>query len=965
MKIFNALFASLFAAVSLMAIYVVLIATATFIENDYGTTAAKALIYDTWFFNALHLWLLIVLLGCILRFRLVQRRQFASLLLHLSFVVIIVGAGITRFFGTEGIMHIREGESAQSFTSSENYLSLIVLDGEKKYRLSIPTSVSFASKRALDEKIIFGEKNLRITSTSITKLNDDKNDRTAKMEVAISFEGRDFPLTLIGGNDRPEDAVVDLDGGVRLIVSWGARSVELPFSIRLDEFVLERYAGSMSPSSYESKITLIEDDRESPYEIYMNHTLDHRGYRFFQSSYDQDEKGTILSVNNDPGKIPTYIGYAMLILGALWIIFAKNSRFRKLGRFLQSRNIYALLLVAFLGANLPLVAQEAANPANQNAANLESKKAAESGESHGGESAKAPKSRESGESTESSESSGAKMPIAKEEAVLTMLETLKAHSKAAAEAFGELQVQDYGGRIKPLDSLASELVHKMTKKDKFLGLTHTQVLLGMVLYANEWRSVKMLKISTPRLREIIGVAKNEKYISFNDLFAEDGEYKLTNYIEEANRTKPSQRGEFEKDLLNVDERVNIAYGIFSAQFLKILPIPGNGDMWLSPIDMMTFGSAEVAKNVQTMLQNYFNGFDKALLDGDWSAANAALEEIKAYQNRHSDLVLSDGKLKAEIFLNNTNLFSQLILPYIFAGLLMFIFVFAYIFKQNGALLKALKCLYFVVVALVILHLLALLLRWYIAGHAPWSNAYESMLYIAFTAAFAGVAFFGKSYLAVSAASFMAGISLFVANLGFMDPQISNLVPVLKSYWLNIHVSVITASYGFLGLCFLLGVVTLGLFLLRGDSPKSAKIDSTIDSISAINEMAMILGLMLLCVGNFLGGVWANESWGRYWGWDPKETWALASIGVYAIILHLRFIFKKNLQYIFASASVLGFFSVLMTYFGVNYYLSGLHSYAAGDPLPIPTFLYVMVFAVLGLVIAAFFKRKMDAVNLKN
>lgn len=193
----------------------------------------------------------------------------------------------------------------------------------------------------------------------------------------------------------------------------------------------------------------------------------------------------------------------------------------------------------------------------------------------------------------------------------------------------------------------------------------------------------------------------------------------------------------------------------------------------------------------------------------------------------------------------------------------------------------------------------------------------------------------RSNLALCASSFLAGIALFVAHLGFMDPQISNLVPVLKSYWLNIHVSIITASYGFLGLCFILGLLTLLLFLLR--SEKRPHIDTSILALSALNEMGMIMGLLLLAVGNFLGGVWANESWGRYWGWDPKETWALISIAVYAIILHLRFLRFEFMPYVFASASVVGFYSILMTYFGVNYYLSACTAMPLGDPYLSPHF----------------------------
>lgn len=274
------------------------------------------------------------------------------------------------------------------------------------------------------------------------------------------------------------------------------------------------------------------------------------------------------------------------------------------------------------------------------------------------------------------------------------------------------------------------------------------------------------------------------------------------------------------------------------------------------------------------------------------------------------------------------------------------------------LLYILKVLHYTLIASCLLHILGLGLRWYIGEHAPWSNAYESMLYISFISSICGAFIFKKSYLAISASSFLAGISLFVANLGFMNPQIGNLVPVLKSYWLNIHVSIITASYGFLSLCFILGLISLLLIIV-----KNKKLVSTINAITAINEMSMILGLMLLTIGNFLGGIWANESWGRYWGWDPKETWALVSIGVYAIVIHLRFITKNNYQYIFNVASVLAFFSILMTYFGVNYYLDGLHSYAAGDPLPIPTFLYYMVSSIFVIIAIAFKNKKIDSMNI--
>jgi ABC-type transport system involved in cytochrome c biogenesis permease subunit len=161
---------------------------------------------------------------------------------------------------------------------------------------------------------------------------------------------------------------------------------------------------------------------------------------------------------------------------------------------------------------------------------------------------------------------------------------------------------------------------------------------------------------------------------------------------------------------------------------------------------------------------------------------------------------------------------------------------------------------------------------------------------------------------------------------------------------------ITGSYGFLGLGALLGFITLILFMFNSGK-RAQSISLSIKELNAINEMSLMVGLATLTVGNFLGGVWANESWGRYWGWDPKETWALVTILVYAVVIHLRFIKKIYTPYLFSVISLLAFTSVLMTYFGVNYYLAGMHSYAKGDPVPVPDFVpvtYAIIFIVIAL-----------------
>ena len=249
-------------------------------------------------------------------------------------------------------------------------------------------------------------------------------------------------------------------------------------------------------------------------------------------------------------------------------------------------------------------------------------------------------------------------------------------------------------------------------------------------------------------------------------------------------------------------------------------------------------------------------------------------------------------------------------------------------------------------------------RWIISGHAPWSDTYESLLYISWSAMFAGLFFFRRSLLALSATIIVAGIFMFTAHLSHINPQITELVPVLKSYWLTIHVSILTGSYGFLGLGAVLSCMALILFVFR--SPQRKHLDDIIKQVAAITEVSLIIGLSMITIGNFLGGVWANESWGRYWGWDPKETWAYVAIVTYILVIHLRFMKPFNNPYAFSVAALLAFSTILMTYFGVTFYLSGLHSYATGDPLPIPTWVYVLAGAVVVLILLAYRKR-----NLKN
>ena len=256
----------------------------------------------------------------------------------------------------------------------------------------------------------------------------------------------------------------------------------------------------------------------------------------------------------------------------------------------------------------------------------------------------------------------------------------------------------------------------------------------------------------------------------------------------------------------------------------------------------------------------------------------------------------------------------------------------------------------------VIHTAGLILRWYISGHAPWSDAYESMIYVAWATMFFGLAFGRKSDLTIASTAFVTAMILMVAHWNWMDPAIANLQPVLNSYWLMIHVAVIVASYGPFTLGMILGVVCLLLMIFTNSKNKN-KIDLNIKELTIINEMALTVGLVMLTIGNFLGGMWANESWGRYWGWDPKETWALISIMVYAFVIHMRLVPGLRGRFAFNLSAIIAYGSILMTYFGVNFYLSGLHSYASGDQIMSVKFIGITCLLILVLAFFAYRKYK--------
>jgi cytochrome c-type biogenesis protein CcsB len=323
--------------------------------------------------------------------------------------------------------------------------------------------------------------------------------------------------------------------------------------------------------------------------------------------------------------------------------------------------------------------------------------------------------------------------------------------------------------------------------------------------------------------------------------------------------------------------------------------------------------------------------EKAQKKGEFFQSDKLLAAIKKTQVKYGgEAMLSDKKISAEITYNKYDIFKKLFSWYMYVSSLMFVLLIVQILSDKIKILNiSINILKALLYLCFVLHTSGLIARWYISGHAPWSDAYESMIYVAWATMAFGVMLGHKSDLTFASTAFITAMILMIAHWNWMDPSIGNLQPVLNSYWLMIHVAVIVGSYGPFALAMILGLISLLLMLLTTSTNKE-KMKLNVKELTVINEMAMTVGLVMLTIGNFLGGMWANESWGRYWGWDPKETWALISIMIYAFVIHMRLVPGLRNRLVFNIASVLAFGSILMTYFGVNFYLAGLHSYAKDD-----------------------------------
>ena len=1018
----------------LFIVFAMAMGIATFIENDYGTETAKALVYNAWWFEGIMVLFAINFFGNIIKFKLFRKEKLASLVFHVAFFLIILGAGVTRYISYEGIMPIKEGAVSNKFLTEKNYISITVNDGKeqktpfhKGILLSalggnsfdyytdfkgtdvtveltdyIPNAQEVFEENENGEQFLLfvesgggGRHNHYIKrgtsevihgvlvgfdaqTNNTIDFNTSENGLQIKSVVdgnfyrmADQYQGKikkdsvqDFSLlavhniaglqfvipkgpikgeykTISGDKDQNSLAQLKFDvtvgsqtkevkliggkfaiqpptqfsvGDLNFVMNYGALQKQLPFSIKLNDFQLDKYPGSESAMSFASEVTVIDPSETFDFRIFMNNILNYKGYKFFQSSYNitPQYEETHLSVNHDYwGTLITYIGYFSLYAGLILILFMKNTRFDFLRQSLKRIREEKATLSAIA---LFLISTVAFSQQHNHTITPE-----------------------------------------QIDSVLTANKIDLIHT----DKFSKLVIQDAGGRMKPIHTYASELLRKVSKTDSYEGMNATQVFLSIQQNPRVWFQIPIIYIEkgNTKLRDIAGIPHDQKYAALSNFFDEKGNYKLTE--PQRNAQKSNIKSKFEKDVINVDRRVNLFYSAIIGDILRIFPIPNDSNnKWVSHnnINSANFRGQD-SVFVKQILPIYIQTLSSDKLSNDYTDSDEILGGITNFQKKYgSEVYPADHKIDLEIAYNKYDIFKKLYSYYMYIGTLMFFFVIFQIFNNNKTINFLIKGSIAIIIGLFIMHTGGLIARWIVSGHAPWSNAYESMIYVGWATMLFGLIFGKRSSMTIAATAFLTAFILMVAHWNWMDPEIANLQPVLNSYWLMIHVAIIVASYGPFALGMILGLIALILMILTTDKNKE-RIQLMIREITAINEMALVVGLVLLVIGNFLGGQWANESWGRYWGWDPKETWALISIMIYSFVLHLRLVPGLRGAFTFNFFAVASFASILMTYFGVNFYLSGLHSYASGDKAITPTFVYYAVAIVSVISVLAYVKWK--------
>ena len=643
----------------------------------------------------------------------------------------------------------------------------------------------------------------------------------------------------------------------------GMKEEKLPFSLCLQKFEAKMHDGTNAVADYSSKFTVIDGDDKSEGEVSMNNIYSHRSYRLYQSSYDEDGKGSVLAINADPYGIPvTYTGYALLFISLVWMLFDPKGGYRKLLKspLLKKGALMAALILSM--GNIQTLHAESATGNLQNAV----------------------------------------LP------------------KETAEKFGELHIL-YNDRICPVQTFALDFCKKIYGARSYQGLTAEQVLSGWVFYGNTWANEPFIKIKSGEMKTAMNLPD---YASLNTFFnREMGGYTIGPYVQEYYN---GQQDKFHQQAADIDGKIQIIMELREGISLKVLPytfsknvkatkdhsfIKAGTTTWFSPVDKLPLA---VEHQHALYIKNVFSLLYGDVQKGNMDRVNIFFDKMLKYQEVSSGSSLpSKIQYQAERINNAFPFATILFMANLTLG---FIALFYTIYRMTKKReIKVLNIALPILLGVSFLTLtFGLALRWIISGNIPMSNGYESMLTVAWFVMLISILMQLRIRIVMVFGFLISGFFLLVSHINQMDPAIGQMMPVLNSPLLSIHVSIIMMSYALLSLTFICGIMGI---CLRSHG----------EELQALSRIFLYPALTTMGFGIFIGAIWANVSWGNYWSWDSKETWALITFMIYAVVVHTQSlpIFRKPLVYhIYIT---LAFLSIAMTYFGVNYFLTGMHSYA--------------------------------------
>ena len=632
----------------------------------------------------------------------------------------------------------------------------------------------------------------------------------------------------------------------------GMQEEKLPFSLCLQNFEAKMHDGTQAVADYSSKFTVTDGNDKSEGQVSMNKIYSHRSYRFYQSSYDEDGKGSVLAINADPYGIPvTYTGYALLFISLIWMLIDPKASYRKLlaSQLLKKGALMMLMLIS-----------------------------------------------------------------------MGNLQAAEVLPKATAEKFGELNIL-YNDRICPVQTYALDFCKKIYGDRSYKGLTAEQVLTGWIFYGDEWASEPFIKVKSGELKTAMNLPD---YCSINQFFNKEmGGYIIGQYVQEYYN---GAQDKFHQQAADIDGKIQLIMDLRRGVSLKVLPytfpkniratnenpfIKAGTTTWFSPSDRLP---KAVEHQHVLYITNVFSLLYGDVKAGNTERVNIFFDKMKKYQEVSGGNSLpSKAQYKAER-INNAFPFATIL--FMVNLTLGFIALFYTIYRMTKK--RSFKALDIALPILLGISFLALtfglVLRWIISGNIPLSNGYESMLSVAWLVMLIALLMQFRIRIVMVFGFLLSGFFLLVSHINQMDPAIGQMMPVLNSPLLSIHVSIIMMSYALLSLTFICGIMGI---CMRSHG----------EELQALSRLFLYPALTCMGFGIFIGAIWANVSWGNYWSWDSKETWALITFMIYAVVVHTQSlpIFRKPLAYhIYIT---LAFLSIVMTYFGVNYFLTGMHSYA--------------------------------------